>query len=68
MSSRTSVDQRPTPPTDQEKTDVDVEAANLPTAPKEEEDEYPQGWKKVGVIMLGLYLSMFIVALVRTSG
>ncbi len=47
---------------------MDIEAAKLPTAPEDEEDEYPQGWKKIAVIMLGLYLSMFIVALVRTSG
>jgi MFS family permease len=66
MSSRTSDDQRPTPPTEPEKADVDIEAVKLPTAPEDEEDEYPQGWKKIAVIMLGLYLSMFIVALDRT--
>lgn len=55
---------------DLEKTENDVEAqagdASIPAGVRDEnEDDYPDGWKKVTVIMLAVYLSMFIVALVR---
>lgn len=65
MPSNTST-QEPAPAAHREKTDVDVEAANIPAGPpaQEAEDAYPDGWKKIAVIMIGIYLSMFIVALV----
>lgn len=52
--------------------DTDIEKTGVvPTAQdnleaKEEEEQYPP-WQRVAVIMIAVYFTMFIVALVRTS-
>jgi hypothetical protein len=43
----------------------DVEKAEKPTPEiKGDDDEFPTDWRKIALIMLALYLSMFLVALV----
>lgn len=44
----------------------DMEKAAPPQPQDEEEDEFPRG-VKVFIIMLAVWLSMFLVALVRTT-
>lgn len=47
-------------------TEVDVEkAATPPPAKAEDEDDFPSGMKVI-IIMLAVWLSMFLVALVRS--
>ena len=38
---------------------------NVPVKKEADEDEFPTDWRKITLIMVALYMSMFLVALVR---
>jgi hypothetical protein len=66
--SRSSIDQGPIA-ADLEKAESHVEVdPDVPAGARDENaDDYPDGWKKITVIMIGVYLAMFLVALVCPS-
>lgn len=48
-------------------TGVDIEKAAAGPKPAVDDDEFPSDWKKVALIMLAVYFSMFLVALVSST-